>query len=840
MLLNVNRIKFDRLFLLLILIILSVNDSTLRAQTVDDVTGQTHRSDNNSLAIIAQNSESTLTVERIYGSNDFLAAGLSVHWAKTGNKYSKLVASKDECGGTDIIWEDPISGQTTILVHASELVPTIRDENGKIRNEKPISIAHYDFSNDWSQFLIYTNTKKVWRTHSRGDYWILDKTRNIFRKLGGEEAPESTLQFAKLSPNGQYIAYVRENNLYVEEISTGNIIPLTTDGNDDIINGTFDWVYEEEFEIQDGFRWSPDSKSIAFWRLDTTNEPTFTMIDQVNHFYPKTISFKYPRVGCQNALVQIGIVDVPQTDFQDIKTLPKAKFVAFDDPNEFYIPRMDWKSSQGPTLQKMPRAQNRCELLLINPKTMKPTILLSETDSAWVSVYDPIWLADNNRFIWISERDGFRRFYLTSLSEPNHFVAISPEKMDIIDFVAFDYEKTDSNISSQSNNSSQQSIETGLYFYASPENATERFLFRIDLDGSQFAKVSGASSSESGFHQWQISADSSLAVHNWSSLGVPPSFELVQLDKSNATQIRLIEENNELKEKLEQEKLGKTGFLSFEIEDEETGETFEIDGFYILPPDWNENDPNQKYPLLIYVYGEPAGQTVQNSWGGATYLFHQMLSKRGCIVVSFDNRGTPLPKGRLWRKVIHKKIGQIGRQDQAAALRKLLQNWEFSSKIDADRIGIWGWSAGGTSTLNLLFNYPDLYKVGIAVAPVPDFRYYDTIYQERYTGLIDESPQSYQNGSPYSFAQNLQGKLLLIHGTGDDNCHYQSFERLVDKLIKYGKSFDLMSYAFRSHRISEGEGTTLHLRNLMLRFWETNLLLNRNELPIDSENTCIK
>ena len=326
-----------------------------------------------------------------------------------------------------------------------------------------------------------------------------------------------------------------------------------------------------------------------------------------------------------------------------------------------------------------------------------------------------------------------------------------------------------------------------------------------------------------------------------SAFGVPSRIDLVKLESGKAQVVKTLEDNAALRERLAKENLGAFEFVSLEIDgkidvefpydnqsqngeqvDGKSDAKVQIDGWVILPPDWNPSDA-KRYPVLVYVYGEPAGQTVVDSWGGSTYMYHQALAQRGCVVVSFDNRGTPAPKGREWRKSVYQRFGAVGRSDQAASLRRFVETWSGASKLDLSRVGVWGWSGGGTSTLNLLFNYPDLYTCGVSIAPVPDYRNYDTIYQERYSGLITETPESYELGSPIGFASGLQGKLLLIHGSGDDNCHYQTSERLIDALIAAGKEFDAFAYPFRSHGIFEGRGTSLHLRKKTFEFWSRHL-----------------
>lgn len=804
-----------------------------------------------------------LTMERIFASGEFSEQGVGATWAPTGSAFIKRVASSDVQGAQDVVQETP-TGEQTIVLRASELIPRDASEE----NARPIPVDSYMLSDDMNLVLIYTRSMRVWRQNTRGDYWILDRSANIFRKLGGDFAEPSSLQFAKISPDGARVAYVYKNNLYAEEIISGKIIQLTLDGDKDIINGTFDWVYEEEFDCRDGFRWSPDGKRIAFWRLDSSREPEFVMLDNVGlstvtgatrievaldkdcktlgdtteenqpeplddlvkerlKSYPTLVSFKYPRVGCANAEVAIGIVVLPELGATTFDVETNTKFVDFNDSEEFYLPSMEWHKGQGGlVVQKTPRSQRECSTYLIDAETAVPTFMFSESDpdGAWQTVYPIYPLGDGDRFLRVSERDGWRRYYLTSFSNLSQMAPITLENADVISFVSFDYD-ADGQVA-------------GIYYYASPENGAQRRLYHAPLFGENTRVQIDESSVDAsvqldvdfGFETWSVSADSNWAILRRSAFGVPSCIDLVQLDGNNACVVKRLEANLGLREKLVQEGFGKSEFFKVEIDskfdfeqqDVESNGKVSLDGWIMFPKDWNSDDPT-KYPVLVYVYGEPAGQTVVDSWGGSTYLYHRAIADRGCVVLSIDGRGTPAPKGREWRKCVYQKFGAVGRSDQAAALRQILASSPYASKLDAERIGIWGWSGGGTSTLNLLFNYPDLYSCGVSIAPVPDYRNYDTIYQERYSGLISETPESYELGSPISYANRLQGKLLLIHGSGDDNCHFQTTERLINELIASGKDFEMFVYPFRSHGIFEGSGTTLHLRKKTLKFWEHNL-----------------
>ncbi len=802
-----------------------------------------------------QTSGEPISMRRIFASGEFSERGVGLQWAPTGAAFVKRVESEEVQGGQDVVLETP-EGEQTRIVAASELL--YDDPNDDSDSKKSLSIHSYSISEDSNLLLIYTNSKRVWRRNTRGDYWIHDRKNSILRKLGADFEP-SSLQFAKISPDGTRVAYVYKNNLYVETIQSGKIVQLTFDGDDDVINGTFDWVYEEEFDCRDGFRWSPDGKKIAFWRLDSSSEPLFTMLDNIGlatvsgankvdlargkveiaskssgeeraesylKSYPRLTCFKYPRVGCPNATAKVGIVTLPEEGEENWDATAKSIFVDFKDDAEYYLPSMEWYSGEnaGLLVQKTPRSQRCFETYRIDPESGAPSLLFTEADpgGAWQENYPIYPLKDGERFVRISERDGWRRLYLTSFADPEKLEPITPEGIDA-SFVAFDYDAS--------------SDEIGVYYYASPESAARRSLFRASLSGEN-ARValegSEVDAQDLRFETWDISADSNWAICRRSSFDVPTRVELTRLDGTGARVVKLLEDAAALREKLARENFGKSEFFSVEIdekcdfeksegEEKDAREKVSLDGWIMYPRDWNENDA-KRYPLLVYVYGEPASQTVVDSWGGATYLYHRAIAERGCVVVSIDGRGTPAPKGRQFRKKIYQKFGAVGRSDQAAALRVLLARAPFDKKIDPERVGVWGWSGGGTSTLNLLFNYPDLYRCGIAIAPVADYRNYDTIYQERYSGLITETPESYELGSAISYAQNLQGRLLLIHGSGDDNCHIQTSEKLVDKLIAFGKDFEFFEYPSRSHGIFEGSGTSLHLRNKTLEFWERNLL----------------
>ena len=726
----------------------------------------------------AQNADgpSILTVERIFDSNDFKAESFGpARWLKDGSGYTTLEDSEDSDEGKDIVRYDPESGRRHVMVPATRLVPEGESE--------PLDISGYSWSDDGKKLLVFTNTKRVWRTHTRGDYWVLDLKGWRLRKLGGDATP-STLMFAKFSPHGRRVAYVREHNLYVQDLKTLEITQLTHDGSNTLINGTSDWVYEEEFRLRDGFRWSPNGKWIAYWQFDTSGVRKFRMINNTDSLYPQLTTFAYPKVGQQNSACRIGVVRA---------TGGETRWLEFsDDLRNHYLPKMDWAdSSKALVVQHVNRLQNTNEVILAGIRKGKMRTVLTERDEAWLDVTDSLhWLDDGASFTWLSERDGWRHLYRVSRSGEK-VTLLTPGDSDVMGLVRVDEEGR------------------WAYYTASPDNPTQRYLYRAALDGGGKTKrVTPAG--RSGTHTYDISPDAKWAFHTCSSFGVPSVVELVSLPDHET--VRVLADNSELREALAEVEKGPWEFFRVDI-----GDAVELDAWCIKPPDF---DPDRRYPVLFHVYGEPAGQTVLDRWGGKNYLWHLMLAQRGYIVMSVDNRGTPAPRGRRWRKCVYRQIGILASADQAAATRHIIETRPY---VDPNRIGIWGWSGGGSMSLNAIFRYGDLYHTAMAIAFVSNQRYYDTIYQERYMGLPEDNEDGFKNGSPVTFAHQLTGNLLLVHGTADDNVHYQSCEALVNELIEHKKQFTMMSYPNRTHSIREGKNTTVHLRTLLTDYLEAHL-----------------
>lgn len=728
---------------------------------------------------------SLLTLARIFSEpKEFRPESWGpAHWLKDGKGFTTLEVSEafkahpksEEI--KDIIGYDPETGRREILVSAQELLPTGQDT--------PLQIEKYSWSHDAETLLVFTNAQRVWREKTRGDYWILHRKTGSLRQLGGAATPASML-FATLSPDGRNVAYVYQNNVYVQSLADLRITPLTTDGGTHTINGTADWVNEEEFRLRNGLRWSPDSRYIAYWQFDTTGVREFPLINNTDGLYPQLTYFAYPKVGQTNSACKVGVVDATGG--------ATRWFNANPDPRNHYIPRMEWTpDSRRVLFQQLNRLQNTNHVISGDPVTCATEVLFTDRDDTWVEVMDEMtWVEDGARFLWLSERDGWRHLYAVDAASGDARL-LTPGDYDVISIAAVD------------------EARGYLYFIASPDDPTKRYLYRVALDGAgKLERVTPEG--QVGSHAYHCDPQARWAFHTYTRFGRPPVIDLVRLPEHAV--IRPLIGNAALQAKLDALVPVRTEFLRIPIP-----EGPDLDAWCILPPNF---DPAKRYPLLVHVYGEPAAVMVVDRWTGDNYLWHAMLAQQGYVVACIDNRGTPSPRGRAWRKCIYRQIGILAPADQAAAVRSLLQARPY---LDPARVGVWGHSGGGSMSLHAIYRHPDLYRVSMALAFIADQRLYDTIYQERYMGLPDDNEHGYKDGSPIAHVDGLQGKLLIAYGTGDDNCHYQNCEVMVNELVRLNKPFAQVSYPNRSHSIDEGTNTKRHLYSTMTRFLHEHLPL---------------
>ena len=699
-----------------------------------------------------------------------------IRWSADGNSYYRI--EKNE-----LVQYTLPDNKPAVILSKQQLTPA--------GDTSPLQFSYYSFSSDQQKVLLFTNTKRVWRLNSKGDYWMLDRKTGTLSQLG-KTLPASSLMFAKFSPDGNSVAYVSGNNIYVEDPGTSQIKALTTNGSVTLINGTFDWVYEEEFACRDGFRWSPDSKKIAYWQIDASKIRKFYLINNTDSIYSRVIPIEYPKVGEKPSSCRVGVV-----------TLADSKTTWLNipgDPSQNYLVRVEFiPSTDNLLIQQLNRKQNSSKLYISEAATGNSRVIEEESDSAWVDIYQPgnpysinftnkfIWLNETKSILWDSEKDGWRHLYQVSL-EGKPEILVTKGNWDFTDITYVDHKKG------------------FVYFMASPDNATQEYLYRTRIDGKGNAELVSQPSLK-GTHSYSFSPNGKYAVHSFSNSFTRPSREFITVAnlKPLTKKESIIARVDSLKIKPVAE------FIKIK-----TVDSVEMDGWIVKPLNF---DPAKKYPVVFYVYTEPAEATVKDAYGRfRNFLYLGDMAKDGYIYISLDNRGTPAPKGAAWRKSIYRKIGQLNIHDQAMAAKEILK-WNF---VDPDRIAVWGSSGGGSATLNLMFQYPEIYKTGIAIAAVANELTYDNIYQERYMGLPQENMEDYVKGSPITYAKNLKGNLLYIHGTGDDNVHYQNAEMLLNELIKYNKQFQFMAYPNRTHGISEGEGTFTHLSTLYTSYLKKN------------------
>lgn len=710
------------------------------------------------VVFLAQGQERKLSLEDIWATGKFAAKKAPDFKAMNDGRYYSNTAVAGE--GKVIIRYEMASGKAMDTIANSELLNL---------EGKTLNFHDYTFSDDESMILLETDPEMIYRHSSRSDYYLLNRSSGKMSKLSGN----GKMMFASFSPDGKHIGFVRDNNLWLINTSTLKEIQVTTDGKkNSIINGTVDWVYEEEFSMDKGFEWSSDSRRIAYYRFDESGVKEFNLTTY-GTLYPKEETYKYPKAGEANSKVEIYVYNI--TD---------GKTVKMQTGEWEYLPRMKW--TVDPlilSIQRTNRHQNILELIFCNANDGKSRLVLRDTNDTFIEITDDLtFLKDGKRFIWTSSRDGFNHIYLYG-TDGKLIRQITKGNYDVTSYYGFD------------ENSST------FYYQSAEPNPNERMIAKTTLSGKKTILSKGP-----GVHKASFSKGMLYFLDTWSDFNTPYTSALFNTD---GKQLRVLEDNSGLKKTLKEFNLGKSDTFSIV-----TSDKLRLYGWRILPPDY---DAGKKYPVLVYLYGGPGKQTVINEWAGATSLWHHLMAGEGYIIVSVDNRGTP-GRGIEFANSIHRNMGALEVKDQlevAEWIKK--QNW-----ADPQRIGVWGWSYGGYMTSLLMSKGNGVYKAGIAVAPVTNWRYYDSIYTERYLQTPQENPEGYDNNSPINFAADLKGRMMLVHGSGDDNVHYQNTMEYINALVKHNKQFDLMIYPNRNHGIGGG-GARLHLFTMMTGFLKTNL-----------------
>ena len=712
-----------------------------------------------SVFIISQQKQ--LTLDDIFLTTKFTPENVeNIRWKPDESAFA-FTRENEKSGLNDIYLFDLNTLEENVFLLAEKL----------IYNGNQIKMSSYEWTGDGKYLLIRGPEKTIWRHSKMSPVYLLNlKTGGIIALA--DENPE--LKNVKLSPDGNFAGYVKEHNLFIVELSTGKETQLTFDGNDNILNGEFDWVYEEEFAIADGWQWSRDGKKIAFWKFDQTRVKEFYLIDEMLS-YNKIMPLKYPKVGEQNAIVNIGVVDLQtlETSWMDIGK-----------NDDIYLPRIYWTNSSSElSIIRLNRLQNHLDLIFADTETGKAKTILAEKDNCWIDIEEnhAIFPVSENNFLWVSEKSGFRHIYLYDYSG---------KQLDQV---------TNGNweVTSLEGYSEKDNL---VYFYGKKDSETEQQIYKVKTDGSKFQKLSYLA----GWNEASFSPGYKYFVHTYSSLKDPLK---VYLRKSDGELIRTLKENYLAA-------LGEYDLTFPELGTFETSDGVYLNYKMIKPKDF---DPTKKYPVLFYGYGGPGSQAAINKWNGNRQIYHMLLAQKGFIIFTVDNRGTG-GRGKSFKNLMYKDLSKWPVTDHIEAA-KYLSSLPY---VDSERIGVWGWSGGGTLTLWLLTRAYNYFKVGVAVAPNTEFLNYDGIWSERFMGLPEDNADGYVQASPQTYANQLGGKLLLVHGTQDDNVHYQHSLQIAKKFQDAGKQFELMLYPNKNHRISGAE-TQKHLYQMIADFFIKNL-----------------
>jgi len=699
-----------------------------------------------------------ITLEDIWGGTFRTERLDALRSMNNGKEYAVLNYSRQLSASTVDVY-DYKSGKKVRTLVSSEDMPGIN------------FIISYELSEDESKLLLATQLKQIYRRSSLGTYYVYDLKSKKLTLVSDKQIQEPTF-----SPDGSKVAYGYCNNLYVKDLETGGEKQITTDGKkNSIINGITDWVYEEEFAFVRAFDWNKDGDKLAYIRFDETEVPRFSMDVFGEDLYPSQQVFKYPKAGDPNAEVSLHVYDLDSNTTADVN---------LENFNSYYIPRIKWTNDPNIlSVQLTNRKQNMVDLVFVDAAKNTTSLILKERDDAYVDITDNLTFLNNNSFIWTSEKDGWNHIY--HYDKTGQLInQVTKGPWEVTNYYGFDQ-------------------KTGRIYYQSTENGSiNRDVYSVLKNGENKARLS----TETGTNSASFSSDFTYYINTFHDTETPYKFTLHKAIDGKL--IREIKNNEALKNQLAAYKTSPKEFSTINVNGEE------LNMYMIKPVDF---DPSKKYPLFMYQYSGPGSQNVKNSWGGANDYWHQMLAQEGYIIACVDGRGTGL-KGRDFKKMTQKELGKYEVEDQIAAAQQL----GALPYIDSSRVGIWGWSYGGFMSSNCLFQGPDTFSMAIAVAPVTSWRFYDTIYTERYMTTPQENASGYDNNSPINHVEKLEGKFLLVHGSADDNVHVQNTMRLIEALVQANKQFDWRIYPDKNHGIYGGN-TRLHLYTLMTDYIKNNL-----------------
>ena len=713
-----------------------------------------------------------ITLEDIWTYGTFKTEGLNSFQSMQNGDYYTILNFNGETKTTSL---DKYDYKTL------DKVKTLLDS----KNINEIShFKNYKFSNDETKLILGADSERIYRRSSRGNYYVYFLESKEIQPIS-----ENKIQEPTFSPDGNKVAYVYNNNIYIKNLINNGTIQVTFDGEKNkIINGITDWVYEEEFHIVRAFDWNSNSDKLAFLRFDESDVPEFSMDVYGKDLYPTQQVFKYPKAGENNSIVSLHIFNLQTKKSSQVNLREKA---------QYYIPRIQWtNNSNALSVTTLNRHQNNLNLLLVNGKTLESYLLHNEKDDAYVEVTDDLTFLKDNSFIWTSENDGYKHIYHYNASG-KLLNQVTKGNWQVTKYYGYDK-------------------ETKRIFYQSVQDgSTNRTIYSVKLNGKDKKRLS----TNTGTNNAAFSNSFNYYINTYSDAGTPYVYTLNE--SKTGKRLKEIKNNKNLSEKLENYNMSPKEFFTLKTDNGE------FNAWMIKPSNF---DPNKKYPLFMYQYSGPGSQSVSNRWNGSNDYWHQMLAQKGYIIACVDGRGTGF-KGRDFKKSTYLNLVKYETIDQIDAAKELGK----LPYINENRIGIWGWSFGGHMSTNCLLKGADVFKMAIAVAPVTSWRFYDTVYTERFLRTPQENPAGYDENSPINYAEKLKGAYLLVHGTGDDNVHVQNTMRMKNALIEANKQFDSETYPDRAHGIRGGKNTRLHLYNKMTNFIDKHLGQNNNQSALTED-----